>query len=194
MKRRFIILPVVLAVAASAAFAVWKLWPAQGPAVISGYVEGEPLYLSAATSGLVTRLDVERGDHVAAGAALFQIDPNTAQAQTAEAAANAAAAEAAARDAAKGQRPAELAVIQAERQSARATLDKAQVDFSRTQTLVREGIYAQSVLDQARASLGVAQAAFDQASRQLDVAELGARSDQQVAAQARSQQAREQVT
>ena len=68
------------------------------------------------------------------------------------------------------------------------------MDFTRVQTLVRQGIYAPAMLDQAKASLGVAQAAFDQASRQLDVAELGARADQQVAAQARSVQAKAAVT
>ncbi len=36
--------------------------------MLSGYIEGEPLYLAAPIAGQITALDVRRGDSVAAGA------------------------------------------------------------------------------------------------------------------------------
>jgi HlyD family secretion protein len=172
------------------AVAAWAFWPSGGPEPLTGYVEGETLYFAAPQSGALTALNVERGQRVAAGAPLFQIDPGTAQAQAAQAAAQAQAAQDRAVDALKGQRPQELAVIQAQRASAKAQLDQAEADFRRVQTLAAKGIYAPARLDQARASVGVARAQYQETIRRLDVAELGAREDQARAAAAEAQGAR----
>lgn len=167
-----------------AAAAAWAFWPRGGPAPLTGYVEGETLYFAAAQSGALTTLNVERGQRVEAGAPLFQVDPGMAQAQVAQAGAVARAATERAADALKGQRPQELAVIQAQRASAKAQLDQAEADFDRVRALAAKGIYAPARLDQATADVGVARAQYQEAIRRLDVAELGAREDQARAAAA----------
>src|SRR4051794_28571159 len=81
--------------------------------VLSGYIEGEPLYLAAPVPGTVKAMYVVRGQDVAAGARLFVVDPAQPLAQREQAAAQVAAAQAQAVDARKGQRPVELAVFDA---------------------------------------------------------------------------------
>jgi HlyD family secretion protein len=77
----------------------WLAWRAWGPhpedrTVLSGYIEGENLYLSAPISGFVARVDVARGDRVAAGQQLFAMDDASLRAQRDQAAANLAQAQA----------------------------------------------------------------------------------------------------
>ena len=43
--------------------------------VLSGYIEGEPLYLAAPVAGTVKAMYVVRGQDVAAGGRLFVVDP-----------------------------------------------------------------------------------------------------------------------
>ena len=59
-------------------FLAWRLLaPSEArPQVFSGYIEGETLYLSAATSGRVQELEVRRGQRVPAGMRLFLIEPD----------------------------------------------------------------------------------------------------------------------
>lgn len=170
-------------------FLGWRLWPHHGDETLSGYVEGETLYMSAATSGTVSSVSVRRGDRVAAGQPLFQIDPGAAEAQTAQAQAALRAAEATARDAAKGQRPDELAIIAAQRAAARAQTREAELAYERVRTLHQRGFAARARLDQAQAELDTARAQLRETERRLDVAELGQRDDQVEAARARAGQA-----
>ena len=56
--RPIIIVLVLVAVAALA----WRVWPrGHGPETLSGYVEGETLYLSAAASGTVSTVAAPPG-------------------------------------------------------------------------------------------------------------------------------------
>jgi HlyD family secretion protein len=183
-------LPVIVLVAAAAVGAgLWFAWPRGEAPALSGYVEGEALYFSAPVSGSVTGLFVERGQRVQAGAALFQIDPRAAAAQKDQAVAAESAANAQAQDAAKGQRPQELAVIQAQRAAASAQVAEARAQFRRVSVLADRGFYPPARLDQDRATLQTAEAQYRETTRRLDVAELGARVDQQQAARARATQA-----
>lgn len=185
---------VAVAVLATAGLATWLLWPKEGEAGLTGYVEGETLYFAAPASGALTRLNVERGQRVAAGTLLFEVDSGTALAQERQAQAAAQAAGARAEDALKGQRPQELAVFAAQRASAKAQLDQAEAEYRRVQTLAAKGIYAPARLDQARASVGVARASYQETIRRLEVAELGAREDQARAAAADAERARAGVS
>ncbi|MEO6340456.1 MAG: HlyD family efflux transporter periplasmic adaptor subunit [Caulobacteraceae bacterium] len=181
-----VILVVVVAVVAAGA---WWLWPRQGPHMLSGYVEGEALYFSSPTSGALAGLFVERGQRVAMGAPLFQIDPQTGAAQQAQAQAAAAAAQEQVQDALKGQRPQELAVIRTQRAAALAQVEEARAQFNRVSVLAKRGFYPPARLDQDRATLKTAEAQYQETARRLDVAELGARSDQVAAAKSRAVQA-----
>lgn len=183
-------LPVILVVAAAAVGAgVWFAWPKAEAPTLTGYVEGEALYFSAPQSGAVTGLFVEQGQRVVAGAALFQIDPRTIAAQKDQAVAAEMSAEAQAEDAAKGQRPQELAVIRAQRAAASARVAEARAQFRRVTVLADRGFYPLARLDQDRATLQTAEAHYRETVSRVDVAELGARTDQQQAARARVAQA-----
>jgi HlyD family secretion protein len=159
------------------------------PKTLSGYIEGEPLYLASPVSGALADIALRRGDQVAAGQTLFTVDPRQLAAATVQAQGELAAAEAQAADARKGQRPVELAVFDAEIAAAEAQLREAQAAWRRIEILTRKGIYAPARLDDARATRDAAAAAVKAARRRRDAADLGAREDQVRAAQSRVVQA-----
>ncbi|MBP8247823.1 MAG: HlyD family efflux transporter periplasmic adaptor subunit, partial [Phenylobacterium sp.] len=157
--------------------------------VLTGYVEGEPLYLAAPVSGTVAQLYVRRGDCVKAGDRLFVVDPKQLAAQRQQAQAEVGAAEAQAQDARRGLRPVELAVYDANIAAAEARARDAAADMRRVEPLVRKGIYAPARLDDVRAALQTANAQLVAARRQRDAAALGAREGQVEAADSRVAQA-----
>jgi HlyD family secretion protein len=177
-------------------FVGWKLLgpDAHRPHRLSGYVEGETLYVGASSAGPVSLVAVRRGDRVKAGQPLFALDAAQLTAARDQAAAQAAVAEAQLRDAEKGQRPQELAVYDAERAAAEAQVRQAQSDYSRIAPLVAKGIYAPARLDQVKAALDTARANAAAVARRKDVGTLGARPDAVSAARAAVASAREALT
>ncbi len=174
-------------------FVGWKLLGPDGhrPHRLSGYVEGETLYVGAASAGPVSAVAVQRGDRVEAGQPLFALDAAQLTAARDQAAAQVAATEAQLRDAEKGQRPQELAVYDAERAAAEAQARQAQADYDRVAPLVRKGIYAPARLDQVKAALDAARANAAAVARRKNVGTLGARPDAVNAARAAVASARE---
>ena len=118
-RQRLLVFGLVLAAAAIVVLLWLVPWLGRTDA-LTGYVEGEPLYLAAPVSGALTELAVQRGDRVAAGLRLFVVDPEQLSAERAQAAAAAEAAQAEVADARKGQRPVELAVLDANVAAAQA--------------------------------------------------------------------------
>jgi HlyD family secretion protein len=171
----------------------WKLLgpDARRPHRLSGYVEGETLYVGAANAGPVSSLAVQRGDRVRAGQPLFALDAAQPTAARDQAAAQVAIAQAQLRDAEKGQRPQELAVYDAERAAAQAQVKQAQADYDRIAPLVRKGVYAPARLDQVKAALDTARANAAAVARRKAVGELGQRPDAVNAARAAVAAARE---
>lgn len=189
MKRQvFLVGGLLLAGAAIVALIVLAPRMARAP-TLTGYVEGEPLYLAAPVAGTVTRVSVSRGQEVAAGQALFVIDPAQVRAQYDQASAEAAAASAQADDVRKGQRPSELAVFEANIAAAEARVRDARADLKRIEPLVRQGWYAPARLDDVKAAAETAEAQLRAARRQRDTAGLGGRADQVRTADARVAQA-----
>lgn len=156
---------------------------------LSGYVEGEPLYPASPVAGRLVELGVQRGDDVEAGEKLFAVDPAQTKAALDQAAAEAGAARALAADARRGQRPAELGVIEAQLRAARAVLNEADTTLKRIQPLTEAGAASRAQLDSALASRATALANVQAFEKQLEAARLGARSDQAQAAQDRVHQA-----
>ncbi|MET0293833.1 MAG: HlyD family efflux transporter periplasmic adaptor subunit [Phenylobacterium sp.] len=192
MHRR--LLPLVLLALAAGLIAVLVLAPRfDRAATLSGYVEGEPLYLASPISGTVQQMLVQRGGDVAAGQLLFVVDPRQQAAQQQQAQAEVAAAAAQAEDARKGQRPTELAVFDAEVVAAQARVRDAAADLRRVEPLVRNGIYAPARLDDVRAAYQTAQAEQRAAEKRRDAAALGAREDQVHAADERVREAQAQL-
>lgn len=188
MKQRLLV--IVLLLAAAALIAALVLIPRLNRShVLTGYVEGEALYLAAPVSGAVSQLYVQRGDRVKAGDRLFVVDPKQVAAQRQQAQAEVGAAEAQAQDARQGLRPVELAVYDANIAAAEARARDAQADMRRVEPLVRKGIYAPARLDDVRAALQTANAQVTAARRQRDAAALGAREGQVEAADSRVAQA-----
>ncbi|HEY8572070.1 HlyD family secretion protein [Phenylobacterium sp.] len=194
MTRQRALVAILLAVAA-AVIALLVLLPRVGrTSTLTGYIEGEPLYLAAPVSGRVERMLVARGQEVKAGQPLFVVDPAQLGAQRDQARAELGAAEAQALDARKGARPVELAVLEANIAAAEARARDAEADLRRVQPLVNKGIYAPARLDDVRAAAQAARAQVAAARRQRDAATLGAREDLIRAADARVAQARAAVT
>ena len=153
--------------------------------VLTGYIEGEPLYLAAPIAGTVKAMYVVRGQDVAAGAKLFAVDPQQPVAARDQAAAQVAAAQAQAVDARKGQRPLELAVLDANIAAAEAKARDADAALRRVATLAAKGYESKAALDDAKANAQAAAAQTKAARKQRDAATLGSRADQVRAADAR---------
>lgn len=188
MKQRLLV--IVLLLVAAALIAALVLVPRLNRShVLTGYVEGEALYLAAPVSGAVAQVYVQRGDRVKAGDRLFIVDPKQVVAQREQAQAEVGAARAQAQDARKGLRPLELAVYDANIAAAQARAQDAAADMRRVAPLVRKGIYAPARLDDVRAALQTANAQLAAARRQRDAATLGARDGQVQAADSRVAQA-----
>lgn len=188
MRQRLLV--IVLLLAAAGLIATLVLVPRLNRSnVLTGYVEGEPLYLAAPVSGAVAQVHVQRGDRVKAGDKLFVVDPKQVAAQRRQAQAEVGAAQAQAQDARKGLRPLELAVYDANIAAAEARARDAAADMRRIEPLVRQGVYAPARLDDVRAALQTANAQLAAARRQRDAAALGAREGQVQTADSRLAQA-----
>lgn len=157
---------------------VWFLFLRSGESrTLTGYIEGERVYLAAPVPGAVSALYVREGQRVAAGGRTFLIDPRVQRAQADSAAAAVGAAEARAEDLRKGQRAEELSIFDAELAAAQASERQAEADYARIEPLVRQGIYAPARLDQVRAARDAARAQTAAVRRRREVATLGARRD-----------------
>lgn len=157
----------------------------------AGYVEGDPVYVSAPVAGTLTTLSVTRGQTVVAGAALFRLDDSLAGAAREESDARLAAARAEAADATKGRRRDEIAVTRAQLVQARAQAERAQAELVREQALRAQDFISRSRLDDAATAVRQARARVEELQAALRVAELPARSDAQAAAQAGAEAARQ---
>ncbi len=188
-KLRIVVAALVI-LSAGAAWWVWGRKPDQGRA-LSGYIEGEALYLSSSAPGAVSVISVVRGQRVIAGQPLFALDAAPLVAARDQAAAVLAEAEARMDDARKGQRPEELAVVDAQAAAAQAALRQAQAEYNRIAPLVTKGIYAPARLDTVRAARDAATANLKAVTSQRAAGTLGARPDAVRAAEARVQQARD---
>ena len=149
-----------------------------------GYVEAETMYIAAPVSGRLASRPVDRGSSVDAGSALFSLDPETVDAETARAEAQVAAAQAQQADlGAARQRAAELDVARAGAAAARAALTKAQNDFDRIAALYARGFASKAQYDAARAARDGAAAQLAEAQARIRSGELTAgRAGQQAAA------------
>ena len=185
--QRILVAVLLLAAAGIALFLAFGRGSAGGP-MLSGYVEGEPLYPASPVAGRLVDLQVQRGDVVEAGAALFAVDPAQIAAQRDEAAAQLVANQALAQGARRGQRPAELAQIRADLNAARAVLNEAEKNYERTRPLFEAGAASQAQLDGVTAARDRARAQVASTTQRLEVAQLGQRTEQVTNAEQRVRQ------
>jgi HlyD family secretion protein len=164
-----------------------------GPLRLQGYVEGEYVYVGAPVAGRLATLHVARGDPVAAGAPLFQLDRSSEQPARDEAAARLARAEATLANLRKGKRPSELESIEAQLAQAKAMLELSEVALKRRQQLVETRAASREAVDEANAAYERDKARVAELEAELKTARLGARADEIQAAQAEVNAAQAQL-
>jgi HlyD family secretion protein len=163
MKRR---LPVIILLVIAAAVLIWWLFGrSESERYLSGYIEGEELYLAAPVSGTVQAIAAKEGSRVRAGTALFAIDPATlsAQGEQARAGLEAARTQIASAEAIARQAEAEVA-------AAAADAERARSDLARQLAVRRDdaAAVADKDIDDARAALRQADARLAAARRSAD--------------------------
>lgn len=152
--------------------------------VYNGYVEAEYVYVAPSVTGRIKTLTVAEGDTIVAGQFLFDMDATKQRA--ALRAANALVAQALAnlRNLETGSREAEIEVIRASLAEARAARNLAETTLTRSENLFAHEIVTQAKIDSDRTALEQANAKVASLEAQLEVAELPARSEQVIAAEA----------
>ena len=157
----------------------------------SGYMEGEYVYVSSALGGTVAALTVRPGDVAARDQLLFALDNESEQAARLEADARLAQASAQRANTAKGKRRDEVEVVRAQLNQAQAQARLAAAELAREEQLVRQGFVSAARSDNLRATLAQARARVEELTAQLRVAQLPARVDEQAAAEADTDAARQ---
>ena len=144
---------VVLLLVVAAGYLGWRAWAPrpQDETVLSGYIEGENLYLAAPIAGTIASLSVARGDRVTAGETVFTVDAAQLRAERDQAAASVGAAQAQV-----GTAEARLAQSRASFAAATAQADNAARDLARFRSAQRANAasVAQQQVDAAIATAG----------------------------------------
>lgn len=131
----------------------------------NAYVRGAVTVISPQVPGIITEVAVQDFAEVQPGDLIARIDDRSYRARYDQAIANLAAARAALgnNDLQQGSREANLAVATAQRHSAEALCDKAQLDVDRIAPLLRDHIQSRSTGDDRAAALRQAQIGVEQA-------------------------------
>ena len=146
-----------------------------------GYAEGEYVYVAAPRGGRLLELSVHKGETVNVGAPLFRLDPEPEATAVAEARKRLEQAGFRRDDLSSGERPSEIAALQALREQALAARDLAQKEFIRQEDLFAENVTSRELLDRSRAALEQSRAAVAELDARLTTARLGGRSGQRQA-------------
>src|SRR5262249_16182215 len=107
-------------------------------------------YIAPLDTGRITALDVDRGDQVEAGAPLFSLEEDSQRAARDRAEAELHQAQADLADVLKGDRPQDLAVIQAQLDEAEASLALSGPRLQRREKMVKGSIVGEEELDEAK--------------------------------------------
>lgn len=142
-----------------------------------GYLEGEFVYLASPLAGRLEKLSVQKGARVTAGTPLFSLEQGAEIAALREAAERARQAQARLADLRKGQRPSELATLEARLAQARAAAELASREFNRLSELHQKQVASDDDFDRARLNQEAAAKQVVELAAQLDTAQLGARPD-----------------
>ena len=148
-------------VATIVGLSLWFLAQPQ-PLIIQGEADATRIDIAARVDGRVAKRPVSRGDNVAAGSVLYEIDNPELLTSLREAEAAKAVAEANLANILAGTRVEVIAQRKAAVDSAAANLTLAELTYGRTKQLVAEG-HSQQRLDEVTDQLQVAQRSSDQA-------------------------------
>jgi HlyD family secretion protein len=174
---------VTIIICAVVGLSLWYLVEPQ-PLVIQGEADATRIDIAARVDGRAGRRPVERGDNVAAGQLLFQIDNPELVAKLHEAEAGIGLASAQLANIQAGTRAEVIAQRKAAVDSAAANLTLAQRTYDRVKELAGSGNAPVQRLDESTDSLQVAQRTLDQAKSAYDEAVNGYTAEQRAIARA----------
>jgi HlyD family secretion protein len=171
----------------AAAFAVALLLGAcarPAPGSWQGYLEGEFIYVAAPLAGQLQQLLVQKGTRVESGAPLFVLEQSAELALLREAAERLRQTQAKLADLRKGQRPSELAALEARLAQARTASELSARDLERATRLHEGTVLPDADFDRARLAHEANQTQIAETTAQLITAQLGGRADAIAAAEA----------
>jgi HlyD family secretion protein len=160
----------------------------------SGYAEADLVYLAPSAGGVLQQLPVHRGDHVAPGAPLFQLDTAYEDFGRDAAVAQHSRAQAQLADLSKGRRKEEIRAIKAQLAQARAAYTVSDAQLKRQQELVKQGYVSAAQMDELDAARTRDKARIKELDAQLALARGAARPDAISAAKADVKAAGAQVS
>lgn len=151
--------------------------------LVTGYVEADFVYLAPATAGVLQELKVKRGDQVAAGRPLFELETDAEQLALRAASERAQRAGAQLADLSKGKRADELRAIEEQLAQAAAAQQLSAALLRRTESLVAQGFESEVRLIEMRSTAARDDARVRELQAQLKVARAAARPDEIAAAE-----------
>jgi HlyD family secretion protein len=174
-----VLLPVVAVAGAAAAYYWWSREPSD--LVLTGIVTTHDVVVGPQIGGRIESLSVAEGDAVKRGQIVAEIAPDELKAESSYALQNAEGLSSQVRQAEAAlrheqlqtteqirQAESTLAAIEAQQAAAMADLERARLDFTRTQNLSTQGVAPAQQLDEARTAFEAANARVDALRRQVD--------------------------
>ena len=149
-----------------------------------GYLEGEFIYLASPIAGRLDKLSVQKGTQVTAGTPLFSLEQGSELATLRETAERLRQSQARLADLKKGQRPSELATMEARLAQARTAAEQTALELERATKLHQTTVLSDDDFDRVRLNNDTATKHVDELAAQLETAQLGARADTIAAAEA----------
>lgn len=144
----------------------------------TGYiVAAHKIEVAAKVIGRVNWIGVDKGDHVKEGQVIVRLEDDEYQAQLTQAKGNLASLQANLDKARNGSRPEEIAQGLANVNTARSDLDNARITLDRNKRLLKDGVVAQQVIDDAQARYDNALHRVDSLQKALDLLKLGPRKE-----------------
>ncbi len=185
------LIPILILVAAAAAFYFKDLWLPQAPGQQNylGYVEGETIMIASPQAGRIVARPAIKGATLRQGDVVFSLDPGVAAAELERSAAAVQTAQAQLANLETGKREPELEQIRAQRSETEASLALAEKELLRAANLNTSGTATQARLDQAQAAVEQYRARIAQYYAAEVTGKLAARDDEIAAARSKVKEA-----
>jgi HlyD family secretion protein len=173
----------------TAAVALATFWLMSGcrraePSGYQGYLEGEYVYLASPLAGRLETLAVKKGTHVTAGTPLFTLEQGAELAALRESAERLRQAQSRLADLRKGQRPSELAALEARLAQTRSAAELSGLELERATKLHQTTVLSDDDFDRVRLTHERNTTLVAETAAQLVTAQLGGRADVIAAAEA----------
>ncbi|MEO8370964.1 MAG: efflux RND transporter periplasmic adaptor subunit [Candidatus Solibacter sp.] len=161
----------------------------------TGYiVAAHKIQVAAKVVGKVKWIGVDKGDRVREGDVLVRLEDDEYQAQLSQAKGQQASLKARLAEAVNGSRPEEVAQALANVNTAQSDLDNAKVTLDRNKSLLKDGVVAKQVVDDAQARYDNAMHRVNSLQKTYELVKLGPRQEQIDSLRGQLEQATGQVT